>query len=158
MLLELEITDKDATLEKVKPDVKDDAHVMVLRVSVVLDFDVLAFFDPTLKDRYFKFGAVDLIEGWVLKDRGEVYPHSRVEEMSGATAKIGTGLGDPMVFPSANLTKFKLTPQDGGFVIVSFDLHIRADEAQAGRLCFLKEEKAKLTIEPAQLAEMKAAA
>jgi hypothetical protein len=163
-MLQLEIEDKNATIMQFNPGMKTlkgagvRLPVTVLRLEVTLDADVLAFFEPTLKDRYFVFGAVDLIEGLVLRDRNDVFPHDRNEEMSGARIKLQTGLGPAMEFPDADLSKFKLSPVDGGMVVIVFDVEIKPDETQAGRLYMLQEQKVVLTVEPRELPEMKAAA
>jgi hypothetical protein len=163
-MLQLEIDERDAIILQFNPGMKAlkgagvRQPVTVLRMTVTLDADVLAFFEPTLKDHYFVHGAVDLIEGLVLRDRNEVFPHERNEEMSGAKVRLGTGLGPAMEFPDADLSKFKLSPADGGMVVIVFDVEIKPDETQAGRLYMLQEQKVVLTVEPRELPEMKAAA
>jgi hypothetical protein len=163
-MLQLEIEDTDAVLQKFKPDMEKlkgssvKKPVAVLTLSMTLEADALAFFEPTLKDRYFVTGAYDLIEGLVLRDRNDVFPHDRNEQMFGARVKLGTGLGPAMEFAESSIDGFKLSPVDGGFVVLVCDVKVEPDETQAGRLYMLQEQKVVLTIEPRELPEMRHAA
>ena len=160
-MLQLDLNNVTATLEginlrteKIGPDKVPAAD---LKISVPTDADVLAHFSPTLKGFLFET-SIDLA-GDVLsvRDPHMGYPLSRDEEMSGATVTIGYGVTQPMRFEDARLNAFKVTPMEGGSVVLGIRVQCRPSPEQVGNLYQLQETGITLTIEPAELPEMKAA-
>jgi hypothetical protein len=157
-MLQLELEKTNAVLLQFKPDVDKVGPLATLKIATVQDADVLAFFEPTLKDFYFnKDGPRDLADGLPLRDPHAVFPHKRDEEMTGAVVKVGYGLG-PMVFVDAVLDGFLLTPRDGGRVQIECQVTVRPGEEQAGKLFMLQHQTFELTVEPMELATMADAA
>src|SRR4051812_40561726 len=128
--MEFELDKATATFENFNPRVEKDGPDKVpaadLKISVAQSADVLSFFSPTLKGFYFDEKAPkDLAEGMPLRDPHAVFPHSRDEEMTGATVTIDFGVGEPMVFQDAKINSFGLTPHPGGSVVVRFRVQCR---------------------------------
>jgi hypothetical protein len=71
---------------------------------------------------------------------------------------IGYGVKQPMKFEDAKVNAFKIMPMDGGSVILGFRIQCRPTPEQVGKLYQLQESGIELTIEPAELPEIKAAA
>ena len=162
-MLELEFSKVTATLEALNCRVEragpDKIPAADLKVSLPTDADVLAHFAPTLRDFLFAPGPKDLLGDTVMavRDPHMGYPLSRDEEMTGATVQIGYGVGDPIHLPDCTLNQFRLTPQDGGSVIVAFRIQCRPSPEQIARLYTLQETGIELTLEPMDVPEMKAA-
>ena len=155
-MMQLELDRASATLESVNLRTEkhgpDKVPAADLRISVAQSSDVLAHFSPTLKNFLFHTeGTLDLAGGFELRDRHMVFPLSRDEEMTGATVKIGYGPGDPQVFADAKVNAFKLTPMDGGSVIVGFRVQCRPTPEQIAKLYTLQETGIELWLEPAEL-------
>ena len=155
-MLRLELAKASATLESVNLRTEkhgpDKIPAADLKVSVAQAADVLANFSPTLKNFLFHTeGTLDLAGGFALRDPHLGYPLSRDEEMTGATVKIGYGPGDPQVFADAKVNAFKLTPMDGGSVIVGFRVQCRPTPEQIAKLYTLQETGIELWLEPAEL-------
>lgn len=162
-MLELDLTKVGATLEnislrteKVGPDKLPAAD---FKLNVPADVNVLAHFSPTLREFLFMEGPKDLLgdTGLAVRDAHMQYPLARDEEMSGATVFIGYGVGDPMHFPDCRINSFRLTPLDGGTVIVGMRVQCRPSPEQVAKLYQIQETSITLTIEPAELPEIKAA-
>lgn len=155
-MLQLEFEKVPATFESFNPRVEKDGPDKIpaadLKVSVNTDADVLAYFSPMLKWFYFdENGPHDLADGLPLRDNHAVYPHSRDEEMIGATVSIDFGVGTPMIFQGVKVNQFKITPMPGGSVVLAFRIQCRPSEVQAGKLYLLQETGISLTIEPVEL-------
>ncbi len=155
-MLALELSKVTATLENVNLRTEkagpDKVPAADLKVSVAQSADVLAFFSPTLKSFLFHTeGTLDLAGGLALRDSHLGYPLSRDEEMTGATVEIGFGPGAPMVLDEAKVNSFRLTPHDGGTVIVGFRVQCRPTPEQVARLYQLQEIGIELTLRPAPL-------
>ena len=169
-MLELELNKTDdagavsgvtATLENVNLRTEksgpDKIPAIDMKLSCAQNADVLANFSPTLKNFLFEV-SVDLAgDVMAVRDSHLGYPLSRDEEMSGAKVSIGYGPGAPMLFDDCKVNAFKLTPMEGGTVILGFRVQCRASPEQVARLYELLERGIELTIEPAELPEMKAA-
>lgn len=158
-MLRLELAKASATLENVnlrtEKSGQDKIPAADLKISVAQGADVLANFSPTLKNFLFHTeGTLDLAGGFALRDPHLQYPLSRDEEMTGATVKIGYGPGDPQVFSDAKVNAFKLTPMDGGSVIVGFRVQCRPTPEQIAKLYTLQETGIELWLEPAVLPTM----
>src|SRR5574343_199713 len=161
-MLSLELSKVNATLENVNLRVEKSGQDKVpaadLKISVPESADVLAHFSPTLKAFLFdEEGPKDLAEGMRLRDPLLGYPLSRDEEMTGATVKIGFGVGKPMELADVTVNAFKLTPMDGGTVVVCCRVQCRPTPAQVAKLYQLQESGVEFTLEPMPLPEMKAA-
>ncbi len=159
-MLALEIQSPTATLESLNLRTEkcgpDKVPAADLKLSLATSADVLAHFHPDLKMSMFTTGPKDLLgdTGLAVRDNHKVYPEGRDEEMTGATVKIGYGVGEPMVFGEAKVNSFRLTPQDGGSVIVAFRVQCRPSPEQVAKLYTLQETGVELTIEPAELPSM----
>ena len=158
-MLSLELTRASATLESVnlrtEKHGQDKIPAADLKVSVAQGADVLANFSPTLKNFLFHTeGTLDLAGGFAQRDPHLQYPLSRDEEMTGATVKIGYGPGEPQAFSDAKVNAFKLTPMDGGTVIVGFRVQCRPTPEQVAKLYTLQETGIELWLEPAELPTM----
>lgn len=159
----LELDKATATLEKFVS--RKESHggerrcAATLKMSAAQPADVLAHFHPDLRDKMFAEGAPDLLGDHAIKlrDPNCVYPEARDEEMFGAEMRIAYGVGPALVFPDCRLSDFRLTPMDGGTVVIAFNVHTLCDEVMGGKLHVLNEEGITLTIEPAELPEIKAA-
>lgn len=163
-MLELELEKQHAVLEGFAPKTKKFGGGKVpcaaLTISCTLNADVLANFSPTLKSMLFDEKGIRDLAGdtMPLRDPRMVYPLDREEEMSGATVKIGFGIGDPMHFPEVVVKDFQITPMPGGFVILGFKLHCAPTEIQAGRLYTMQEQPIDITLEPMDPPVMREAA
>ena len=155
-MLRLELSKATATLESVnlrtEKHGQDKVPAADLKISAARDADVLANFSPTLKNFLFHTeGTLDLAGGFALRDPHLGYPLSRDEEMTGATVWIGYGPGAPMEFEDAKVNTFKLTPMEGGSVIVGFRVQCRPTPEQVAKLYTLQETGIEFTLEPAEL-------
>lgn len=159
-MLELELDKAEGMLEAYKPDSDKEGKFAYLQLSFgKLTADKLTHFgEGDLKDRMFR--VEQDLGGDVLRvrDTGEVYPQERSESMSGAVLTIGYGVSGPMVFTGTALDNFKVTPQDGGFVVISMRAKVRPDEVQAGKLYMLNEGPVQVSLEPMEPPAMKEAA
>lgn len=161
-MLDFALSKATATLEnfntRTEKSGPDKVPAADLKISCVRSADILAHFSPTLKAMLFnEDGPRDLAEGMQLRDPHMVYPLARDEEMTGATVSIDYGVSKPMEFADAKVNQFRITPMEGGSVIVGFRVQCKPDEKQAGKLYMLQEQGITLTIVPAALPEMKAA-
>ena len=155
-MLRLELSKATATLESVnlrtEKHGQDKVPAADLKISAAQSADVLANFSPTLKNFLFHTeGTLDLAGGFALRDPHLGYPLSRDEEMTGAKVSIGYGVGDPMAFDDAKINTFKLTPMDGGTVVVGFRVQCRPTPEQVAKLYTLQETGIEFTLEPAEL-------
>lgn len=158
-MLSLELTKATATLENVNLRTEksgpDKVPAADLKISAAQSADVLAHFSPTLKNFLFHTeGTLDLAGGFALRDPHLGYPLSRDEEMSGATVSIGFGPGAPMEFEDAKVNQFRLTPMEGGSVIVGFRVQCRPTPEQVAKLYTLQETGIELSLVPAELPTM----
>lgn len=162
-MLDFKLTNAAATLEnfntRTEKSGPDKVPAADLKISVVQGADVLGLFSPKLKEMLFdEKGPRDLADGMPLRDPHMVYPLARDEEMTGAEVAIEFGVGKAMVFADAKVNTFRLTPMEGGSVIVGFRVQCRPDEKQAGKLYMLQEQGITISVTPAKLPEMKDAA
>jgi hypothetical protein len=158
-MLRLELDNATATLEAVNLRTEkfgpDKVPAAELKVSVAQDADVLANFSPTLKEFLFHTeGTLDLAGGFALRDPHLGYPLSRDEEMANATVRIGYGPGTPMEFTDCRVNSFKLTPLDGGSVIISARVQCKPSPEQVAKLYTLQETGIELSVIPAELPTM----
>lgn len=157
-MLTLELDKASAVLENLNPRTEKHGNEKVpaatLKISTSKGADLLAFFEPTLRDTLF-IEKPDLAGG-VLEVR---YPHIGYPltldgEMTGAKVAIEYGVKAPMEFDECKIDDFKITPQDGGSVIFSFRVHCKPDEKQIGKLYLLQEQGITVSVTPAELPEM----
>ncbi len=158
-MMQLELRGANATLESINLRTEkcgpDKVPAADLKISCAQGADVLAHFSPTLKAFLFHTeGTLDLAGGYELRDRHLCYPLSRDEEMTGATVEIGYGPGEPMAFDDSKVNAFKLTPINGGSVIVGFRVQCRPTPEQVARLYQLQETGIELSVIPAELPTM----
>jgi hypothetical protein len=162
-MLQLELSKATATLEKVNLRTEksgpDKVPAADLKLSCPQDAGVLAHFSPTLRSFLFgEAGPKDLADGVRLRDPHMQYPLARDEEMTGVTLHVGFGPGKPMKLEDCKVNAFKLTPMDGGRVIVGFRVQCRPTPEQVAKLYQLQETGVEITLEPAELPEMGKAA
>lgn len=142
--------------EKIGPDKLPAAD---LKITCAQSADVLAYFSPTLKSFLFDVnGPKDLADGISVRDPHLGYPLSRDEEMTGATVQIGFGVGAPMTFEECKVNSFRLTPMEGGSVVLGMRVQCRPTPEQVGKLYQLQETGIELTLEPMELPAMGEAA
>lgn len=158
-MLRLELDNVTATLEsftsRKEKQGPERLPAATIKVSTAQNADVLAHFNPTLRAHLFEEGQ-DLGGPFLhLRDSHMVFPLARDEEMTGCTLKIGYGVGSPLVFEGVKVGDFRLTPHDGGTVVLGFKASFLCGEASAGKLHLLNEEGIELTLEPAELPTMK---
>lgn len=160
-MLAFELTEATATLENFNARTEkhgpDRVPAASLRISAAQDADVLAFFSPTLKTMLFNAnGQRDLADGMPLRDPHMVYPIARDEEMTGATVHIGYGVGEPIVLTDCILRDFKLTPMEGGSVIVLFTVNCKPDpHKDVPRLYLSQSQGVSVSVEPMELATIR---
>lgn len=158
-MLQLKFKGATATLENVnlrtEKSGQDKIPAIDLKITCAQGADVLSNFTPTLKALLFdENGPKDLAGGVSIRDPHLGYPLVRDEEMTGATVTIGYGVGAPMVFQDAKVNSFRLTPHDGGTVIIGFRVQARASKEQVGNLYEMQETGIEFTLEPAELPTM----
>ena len=158
-MLRLELDKATATLESVNLRMEKHGDEKIpaadLKLSVAQPADVLANFSPTLKNFLFHTeGTLDLAGGMELRDSHLGYPLTRDEEMTGATVQIGYGVGEPMTFQDAKVNGFRLTPHNGGTVVVGFRVQCRPTPEQVAKLYTLQETGVELWLEPVELPTM----
>lgn len=158
-MLQLEIDTAPATLESVNLRTEKSGPERVpaadLKISCPQPADILAHFSPTLRGFLFDTeGPRDLADGVTVRDRHIAYPIARDEEMTGAALLIGFGLGD-MRFEECRLNQIRLTPIDGGTVVLQLRAQCRPSPEQVAKLYQLQGLGISMTIEPAVLPVMK---
>lgn len=160
-MLEFELTSATATLEHWHPRTEgtDNVPAVTLKISCAQAADVLAFFSPTLKAHLFDTeGPKDLAEGMAVRYPHLDYPLALDHEMAGARVVIEYGLGK-MDLPDCGINDFKITPMAGGTVVVGFKVNCKPDaEKHLPKLYVLQKKGITITLEPAELPEMKDAA
>lgn len=161
MLLELELTNATATLEHWNPRTEgnDDVPAVTLKISCAQSADVLAFFSPTLKAHLFDTeGPKDLAEGMAVRYPHLDYPLALDHKMAGARVVIEYGLGK-IELADCEIKDFNIKPMAGGTVVVGFKVNCKPDaEKHIPKLYVLQKKGIVLSLEPAELPEMKAAA
>lgn len=155
-MFELPLTEATATLENLNARMEkagaDKIPAADLKLSVAQSADVLAHFSPELKGFLFdESGPRDLAEGMRLRQAHLDYPIGLDHEMTGATVKIEYGVGKPLEFTECKVNQFRITPMDGGSVVVGFRVQCRPDEKQIGKLYLLQEQGVTLTLTPMEL-------
>ena len=162
-MLNLSFDKATATLENVNLRTEktgpDKVPAADLKITCAQSADVLAYFSPTLKSFLFDVnGPKDLADGISVRDPHLGYPLSRDEEMTGATVTIGYGVGQPMRFDDAKVNAFRITPMEGGSVVLGFRVQCRPTPEQVGRLYEMQESGIEFSLTPAELPEMGKAA
>ena len=134
-----------------------------LKIKVQLGNDVLAMFHPTLKSMLYYFDKAkaeddDLAEQAKQGEAGYA-PHIRFQqlpgiswedEMVGAKVTIHAGIDQKsdIVLDPCDVNNFKLEPQEGGTVQITFRVQAHPDEKQFGKLSFLIGTNTNITIDP----------
>jgi hypothetical protein len=147
-------------VEKAGAGGKDKTPACDLRISTAQSPDVLAFFEPTLKQHLFNdAGPRDLADGLPLRDPHLVYPLKRDEEMTGARVSIDYGVSETIDLEDCKLKDFAITPMQGGTVIVAFTVQCKPDAFKdLPYLYQLQEQGITLSVTPAELPTMAEAA
>ena len=161
-MLELELDAATATLENLNTRTEkagpDKMPAADLKFSCAQSADVLAHFSPELRAFLFdEDGPKDLADGVRVRNPHLDYPLGLDHEMTGASIRIDYGVGKPLEFTECKVNQFRITPMDGGSVVLGFRVQCRPDEKQIGKLYLLQEQGVTLTLEPMELPEMKAA-
>jgi hypothetical protein len=160
-MLQLEFSKVTATLENVnlrtEKNGPDKVPAADLKLSVATSADVLAFFSPTLKAFLFnESGPRDLADGLPLRDTHMVFPMQRDEEMAGADVILDYGLpGSEMMFGEVKVNQFRITPMEGGSVIVDMRVQCKPTPEQIAKLYTLQEMGVTLSLDPAELPKLK---
>lgn len=155
-MLQLEFTKVTATLENVnlrtEKNGPDKVGAADLKISVATSADVLAHFSPTLKSFLFNDKSTDLAGGMPLRDNHLVFPLARDEEMTGATVSLDYGVpGSDMVFSDAKVNQIRITPVEGGSVIIGLRVQCRPTPDLVAKLFTMLEQGVTFTLEPAEL-------
>lgn len=158
-MFEFELAKASATLENLNPRMEkhggEKVPACTLKLSLATSADILAHFSPNLRAFLFNEDAPrDLAGGIVVRDHHMGYPLNRDEEMTGAKVTIDYGVSEKMIFQDCKVDDFKLTPRDGGSVIVGFRVACRPDESQIGKLYLLQEAAITLDVDPPEAPEM----
>ena len=158
-MLRLELDKATATLQSLNLRTEKHGEQNVpaadIDVSVARSADVLAEFSPTLKDFIFDpAGPRDLAEGLPIRDKHLKYPLHRDEEMTGATVLIGYGVGEPMRIADAKVSKFRITPHEGGGVVVEFRVQCKPEPEQIAKLYTLQASQIEISLKPVDLPEL----
>lgn len=158
-MLRLELPKCTATLDNINLRTEksgdDKIPAADLKISTGQSADVLANFSPTLKNFLFNPEAtLDLAGGMSLRDPHLQYPLARDEEMTGATLTVGFGPGKPMTFDDCKVNAFRLTPHEGGSVVLVFRVQCRPSPEQIAKLYTLQETGIDITLTPAELPEL----
>jgi hypothetical protein len=155
-----ELTQQLAKLQDVNPrsELHGDEHKLAadLKFELKMPNDCLAFFDESLKSSlYRKDGAV---QGELIDD-----PHHLTSlkfpklgtlhwdhDFAGyvTTFHIGATEKDNIVLGDCQLDKWKLDPQDGGTVGITFRCIAHPGEEELGRLCSMIQQNVTITLDP----------
>lgn len=159
-MLQLEFTKVTATLENInlrtEKNGPDKVPAADLKFSVATSADVLAHFSPTLKSFLFnEKGPRDLADGMPLRDSHLVFPLARDEEMTGADVEIEFGVVSDMGFGDVKVNQFRITPMEGGSVVLGMRVQCKPTPDQVAKLYTMQEQGVTLTLKPAELPVMK---
>lgn len=125
-----------------------------LKFTVALGNECLAFFAPELRSSLYKKSDA---QGELIDEERE--SALRFPKMGrfywdwegvGYTLTIPYGIGgiSDIVVEGVNINKFRLQPQEGGTVLVSFRAIAHLDEKVVGPLCSLIQRETEISIEP----------
>jgi hypothetical protein len=139
---------------------EDPVPAADLKIEYSMPNDELCQFHPALKALLYHFdkkGEQDLIDQAREGDK-DYAPHLRVPEIEspiklktelvGAMVSIDYGLKSVIDLHGCNVNDFKIDPQPGGTVLVSFRIQAHPDGSQAGKIYDLMGCEISLTIEP----------
>jgi len=162
-MFELELSGVTATLEHLNTRTEksgpEDVPAATLKISCAQSADILAVFGPELRDFLFEQGPQDLAGSvLVVRDPHLEYPIGTDREMTGAKALIEYGVGKPMQFDDVTVNEFRITPMDGGTVVLLFKVNFKQHDEHIQKLYKLQKKGITLTLVPAALPEMKDAA
>lgn len=157
----IELTEINATVIDVNPrkeGKEKETLAADIKVEVGLTQDVLACFSPTLRGFLFDVsGPTDLAGGAMVRYEAIKYPIQWDAEQR-AEVWFRVNIGNPIQFPAARVHKFQITPHNGGTVTLGFTVSVYPDAGQVGRASELIGQQTIITVMPAELLEMKAAA
>lgn len=126
-----------------------------LKIEAKVSNDRLFDFDPSLKlTLYVKSEDPDL-----LADKNHLtklrypklgYPLRWDAEIVGAKFTIHHGIDETsnIVFDMANVNEFRIDPQEGGTVIITFRVQVHPDEEKAGAVAMMAGNKVTVTMTP----------
>lgn len=138
----------NARTEKSGPDTVPAAD---LEFQIAQHADKLDELSDTLKSHLFDTaGPKDLADGMALAHPDWNYPLGIDGEMTGAALNIETGIGKGMDFADVKVSKLRITPMEGGSVILGIRCQCKPDEKQAGKLYMLQGQKVTISITPAK--------
>jgi hypothetical protein len=137
---------------------EDPKPAASLHFVVNLDASDLAMFSPALRASLYARNEsapgrdmVDAVsDGHDLRFPEIGKPITWTKEIIGADLKIGYGLGgrSDISLPTCDVDDFKIDPQQGGQVAVSFRVACHPDEKQSGKLAFMIGDSVELTLTP----------
>lgn len=134
-----------------------DVPAADFKFEIAQPADILNVFSPDLKKTLFQEGTIDLANGLPLRYTDLVYPLKFDQEMTGAKLQIDVGVGDPMKFDDCKVGEFRLTPMEGGSVIMVLRVQCKPTAAQVGTLYELQKHKLTISIVPPELPVMQEA-
>lgn len=148
-------TDKDGT---------ERIPAMALTISYATSNDDLAMFGPDLKSSLYRRADLETAD---MADRADprnddpnYMPKLRNPEVKSAmelthelvgaevTVQYGTGGKSNIVLEECKVGSFKIVPQEGGTVHLSYEIYCHPTSAQAGKLYELHCREVTITVEP----------
>jgi hypothetical protein len=156
-----ELSEQKVTIAKYQPKAqkRNGEFEQSANLNFVLNTsaDILAQFHPTLrswlydKDRGPRDGD-DLVQQGSERLRFDNLggPLHITDEMIGATLVIKHGLGgrSDLTLDGCKVHKLAVHPQDGGTVIVAFQVQCKPDEKQAGKLYGMQRTEQEISLTP----------
>lgn len=152
-----------AKLQKFECDIKvagvdNPAPTAEIDIELNMSSELLAMFAPTLRSFLFhKSGAIQHDLASQTHDAPDVrfselkFPLVWESRMEGATFTIHKGIGgkSDLVLPDATIKNFRLTPMEGGTVIVDFTVRSKPDvESAFGRLATMLKSEVSISLAP----------
>ena len=151
-----ELTEENINLVGKRDRLKEERVVCDLDFEYRTDYGVLAEFAPDLKAML--FCKAPAAQGELVADADHMpglhFPQIKQIKWEGGdviggelTFHIGVSGKGNVVFPLANVTRFRFEPQIGGFVVVRFRATVKPTEAQAGKLSrFLEDGEVQVSL------------
>lgn len=167
MKLDFSLKEKQALISHYEADkrvsddpTKDAPAIAVVSFLLTLPADLLAGFDPTLRNALFhKSGAITHDLANVTQDAPDVrftdwlYPIKIKKSWEGAVVTIHKGLGgkSDLVLSDAAISTFHVTPKSGGVFILEFTARSKPDSSTVfGKLADMLKTNVTISLEAPQ--------
>lgn len=147
----LELKNQKAKLAhfNARSEMNGEDHVPAADVKLELAIGAgdLAMFGPELRSSWYTNDAAQKLRNPQLAG-----PFTWEGEIVGATMTIHHGLGgkSDLVIQGCTVNGFKLTPQEGGTVLVAMRVQCHPNEKEAGKLYAMVQNELDVSLEPAQ--------